>query len=184
MDNIEESYDEKPEQNQKRSANQEAPEDSLILEELESARSELNEYRHKFIRAQADMENQRKRMEREIDKANKYAIQDFIIKLLPAKDSMEKGMELAQEEEIVDSVALLEGMKAILKLCNETFRNAGLEEINPVGKAFDPKLHEAVSIRAVQDIEPNQVLQVFQKGCILNGRLVRPARVEVSTNIK
>jgi molecular chaperone GrpE len=182
MSNIDESYKEKPEQNQKQTFDQEAARGDLIFEEYEKVRTELNEYKSKFIKASAEMDNQRKRMEREIDSAEKFALHDFILKLLPAKDSMEKGIEIAKEEEIVDSKTLLDGMRATLKLCNEAFRDAGLEEINPLGEVFDPELHEAMSVKKVEDIEANQVLTVFQKGCILNGRLVRPAWVEVSIN--
>jgi len=182
MSNIDESYKEKPDQYQKKAANREASKGDPIFEEYEKARSELNDYKSKFIRASAELENQRKRMEREIDSAKKFALHDFILKLLPAKDSMEKGIEIAKEEEIVDSKTLLDGMRATLKLFNEAFQDAGLEEINPLGEEFDPELHEAMSVKKVDDIEANQVLTVFQKGCILNGRLVRPAWVEVSIN--
>ena len=173
MNDINESVNEELEQNKKSSASQ---------EEIEQLLKDLEAYKQRLARTQADMDNQRKRMEREIESAKMFAIQDFVIKLLPAKDSMEKGLEHAEEEQVLDSETLLEGMKATLMLCNGVFRNAGLEEINPVGKTFDPELHEAMSIREVQDAEPNQILTVFQKGCILNGRLIRPARVEVSTN--
>ena len=139
-----------------------------------------NEYKEQLIRCRAEMENQRKRMEREMDNARKFALQDFITALLPATDSMEKGLDISYMENEIDAEALFEGMTSTLKICKEVFKGAGVEEINPHGLAFDPELHEAMAIRAVAGKEANIVLSVFQKGYLLNGRLIRPARVEVS----
>ena len=83
-------------------------------------------------------------------------------------------------EDGIDGQALFEGMTSTLKICKEAFKSAGVEEIDPLGKTFDPELHEAMAIRQVDGEKPNIVLSVYQKGYLLNGRLIRPARVEVS----
>lgn len=151
-----------------------------IENELNDAREQMNEYKEQLIRTRAEMDNQRKRMDREIENARKFALQDFLPKLLPAKDSMEKGLDIAYLEDGIDGETLFEGMTSTLKICNEAFKSAGVEEINPLGKAFDPELHEAMAIKQDDGAEPNTVLSVYQKGYLLNGRLIRPARVEVS----
>ena len=148
--------------------------------EVEELRNAIVDQRNQIIRSHADMENQRKRLEREIDKARNFAIQDFIVKFLPAKDSMEKGIDIANTQDRIDVETLLEGMVSTLSICNEVFKSAGLEEIDPSDTEFNPELHEAVAVRRVEGKKPNIVLSVFQKGYLLNGRLIRPARVEVS----
>jgi molecular chaperone GrpE len=159
---------------------QEALDAEINSQEFEDLRIEMNDYKNQLIRSQAELENQRKRMEREMDNARKFAIQDFVSKLLPAKDSMEKGLDVAYMEDGVDAETLLSGVVSTLKICDDAFKQAGVEEINPEGEPFNPEFHEAMAIRKVENEKPNMVLSVFQKGYLLNGRLIRPARVEVS----
>lgn len=148
--------------------------------ELKSAQEQAQDYKEQLIRSRAEIENQRKRMEREIDNAKKFALQSFITQLLPAKDSMEKGLDVSYMEGGVDGETLFEGMTSTLKICEDVFKTAGVEEIDPLRQEFNPELHEAMAIKKVDDEEPNIVLCVYQKGYLLNGRLIRPARVEVS----
>lgn len=148
--------------------------------ELEELRLELDATKGQLIRSRAELDNQRKRLEREIENAGKFALQGFITKMLPAKDSMEKGLDISYMEDGVDAEALFEGMTSTLRICTEAFKSVGVEEIDPLGKAFDPELHEAMAIKQIEGHEPNIVLSVYQKGYLLNGRLIRPARVEVS----
>jgi len=148
--------------------------------EIAELKTELQDVKELLFRARAEMENQRKRMEREAEVAKKYALQGFITSLLPAKDSMEQGLDVAYMENGVDEEALLEGMTSTLKICKEAFSSAGVKEINPLGEEFNPELHEAMTIKPVNDAAPNIVLCVYQKGYLLKDRLIRPARVEVS----
>lgn len=134
-----------------------------------------------LLRALAENENMRKRHRREVENAHKFAINDFVSRILPVKDSLEKGIDIAYLDESVDAEVLFEGMNNTLKLMDDTFKYAGIEEIDPIGIPFDPEYHEAMAIKKVDDAEPNLVLSVFQKGYLLNGRLIRPARVEVSS---
>ncbi len=169
-----------PEMNPEDITGQDQMNEEIRDKKLEELRSEMNGYKEQLIRARAEIENHRKRMEREMDNTRKYAIQDFASKLLPAKDSMEKGIDVAYMEDGIDAEALFEGTLSTLKICNEAFKQTGVEEINPKGEVFIPEFHEAISIKKVDNVKPNIVLSVFQKGYLLNGRLIRPARVEVA----
>jgi molecular chaperone GrpE len=148
------------------------------MSELEAAAAE---WKAKYVRAMADIDNLRKRMRREHENAEQVAIQDFTARLLPAKDAMERGLEMAASGDGVDAVSLMDGMSGTLGMINKAFVDSGVEEINPEGAVFDPELHEAVSVRNVPDMEAGMVLTVFEKGYVFNGRLIRPAKVEVSS---
>lgn len=143
-------------------------------------KTDVENCREDLLRAHAENENLKKRFRREIDDAHKYAIQDFVIRMLPAKDSIEKGIEIGYMEEKMDAQSLYEGMNATIKLMQNAFKAVGLEEINPIGHPFDPEFHEAMVVKHLENVRPNKVIAVFEKGYLLNGRLIRPARVEVS----
>jgi len=91
--------------------------------------------------------------------------------MLPAKDSIEKGMTIAYMEEKMDAVSLFEGMNATIKLMQDAYKAVGLEEINPIGHHFDPEFHEAMVVIYLENVRPNKVITVFQKGYLFNGRL-------------
>ena len=152
----------------------------LMTTELEELRHEAIEYKEKLYRALGEIEKQRERLIREIDNERKYAIQDFIIKLLPAKDSLEMGLTFAYSDKDIDPEMLVQCMNSTLKICYDTFNSNGVEEINPMGELFNPEYHEAMSTRKIENNQINVVLKVFQKGYLLNGRLLRPASVEVA----
>lgn len=154
-----------------------------IPTEVDALKQELNAIKDQYLRDRAETENQRKRMVKEIENARKFALQDFITRLLPAKDSIEKGLDISYVENGIDGEVLFEGMTSSLRICNDAFKSAGVEEIDPIGQEFDPELHEAITLREVEGEKPNMVLSVYLKGYLLNGRLVRPARVEVSAAI-
>lgn len=143
-------------------------------------KTDVENCREDLLRAHAENENLKKRFRREIDDAHKYAIQDFVIRMLPAKDSIEKGIDICNMEEKMDAESLFEGMNATIKLMQNAFKAVGLEEINPIGHPFDPEFHEAMVVKHLENVRPNKVIAVFEKGYLLNGRLIRPARVEVS----
>lgn len=154
--------------------------DSLKQELDEMARS-LDETKKHVMRLSAELVNQKKRFEKENDKTREMAAFDFIASILPAKDSMETGLDIAyMEDGSIKAEDLFEGMSSTLKILNEAFRKAGIKEIDPLGHDFDPELHEAMSVKKVENAPPNKVLTVYQKGYMLHGRLIRPARVEVS----
>jgi molecular chaperone GrpE len=177
MMNHDESYETDPAPD---NTGQELTHENQDAAELEEMRAALNECQTQLIRSRADMDNQCKRMQREIETAKVLAAIDFIAKLLPAKDSLEKGLKIADEQDGIEWTSLYEGMTSTLKICNEAFKAEGIEEINPLGEEFDPEVHEAMTVKKSEDTEPNRVLSVYQKGYVLKRRLIRPARVEVS----
>lgn len=132
----------------------------------------------KALRAQAELENVRKRSSRDIENAHKYALEKFLNDLLPVLDSMELGMNAASSAEDIDS--LREGMDLTLKKFASVMEKFGVSEVFPQGEKFNPELHEAVSMQELEGAESGTVTAVMQKGYELNGRLVRPAMVVVA----
>jgi molecular chaperone GrpE len=147
-----------------------------IPEALAAAQSKAQENWNSYMRAVAELENYRKRAEREVDQARKYAIERFAQELLPVGDALEAGIRSGSANPTV----LLEGAQATLKELNRAFDKAGIKILDPTGQSFDPNWHEAMVAQESRDVPPNTVLTVIQKGYSLNGRLLRPARVIVS----
>lgn len=159
---------------------QAADQDLAALEEaLGKAEQEAAEQREAMLRMHAEMENLRKRLIRDLEKSRKRALEGFMDDLLPVRDSLEKGLEAAESEASVES--LKEGKALILRMLGKVMSDHGLEEIDPVGESFDPELHEAISMIPSPQHAENEVIDVVQKGYRLNDRLVRPARVVVSS---
>lgn len=145
---------------------------------IAEAEARAQQHREDLLRAAAEMDNVRKRAAREIDAARQYGIERFAGELLPVVDSLVLGLESAPD---ADPATLREGQDATLRLLLKAFERAGLTEIDPAGQPFDPGQHEAMAMRPSAEHPPHTVLQVFQRGWLLNGRLLRPARVIVST---
>ncbi|MFC3023093.1 nucleotide exchange factor GrpE [Vibrio zhugei] len=146
---------------------------------LHASQEQLKEQKDAVLRAKADVENMRRRSEQEVDKARKYALSRFAEELLPVIDNLERTMQAADaENEAVKP--LFEGVELTHKTFVDTIEKFGLTPINPEGEAFNPELHQAMSIQESPDHEPNMVMFVMQKGYLLNGRVVRPAMVMVS----
>jgi molecular chaperone GrpE len=145
-------------------------------EALAAAQGKAQENWNSYMRAVAELENYRKRAEREIDQARKYAIERFAQELLPVADAQEAGIRAGS----ANPGALLEGAEATLRELNRAFEKAGIKVIDPKGVPFDPNWHEAMVAQESAEVPPNNVLSVIQKGYSLNGRLLRPARVVVS----
>ena len=144
---------------------------------LAEAEARAEQYREDLLRAAAEMDNVRKRAAREIDAARQYGIERFAGELLPVADSLALGLE----SPAVDPAALREGQEATLRLLIKAFERVGLAEIDPTGQPFDPARHEAMATRPSAEYPSHTVLQVVQRGWLLNGRLLRAARVIVST---
>ncbi len=134
----------------------------------------------KYLRAAAELENVRKRAARDVDNARKFALERFSGELLAVRDSLEMGLSA---DEQADAAVLRQGSEATLKLLTGTLEQFGVVEIDPHGEPFDPEMHEAMTMQPSADVEPGSVLTVFQKGYMLNGRLLRPARVVVSAEL-
>lgn len=149
--------------------------------ELEDLRSKEAETRDQLLRARAELENLRKRTARDVEDSRKFALQNFVRELLPVKDSLETGLRTGSIETSGNAASLMQGIRLTLKLWQEALAREGVEELDPLGQPFDPDLHEALTTRHSLDAPPNTVLEVMQKGYLLNGRLIRPARVIVAT---
>ena len=141
---------------------------------------EVDQYKNEALRAQAEMENLRRRLERDVSNAHKYGSERLVVDLLPVIDSLVRGLEESQSgDEAVQS--LRKGMELTLDILHNTLKKHGVEEINPArGDAFNPELHEAMSMQKDPEAEPNTILQVLQRGYSLNGRVVRAAMVMVA----
>ena len=144
---------------------------------LAAAQAKAQENWNSYMRAVAELDNYRKRSEREIDQARKFAIERFAQELLTVGDALEAGLRAGSA---TSGAALLEGAQATLKELNRAFDKAGIKILDPAGQPFDPNWHEAMVAQESREAPPNTVLTVIQKGYSLNGRLLRPARVIVS----
>ena len=131
------------------------------------------------LRAQADAQNVKRRAEQDVEKARKFALEQFTRELLPVVDNLERALEAASgEDEVVKPIA--EGVELTLKSFLDALSKFNIERVDPQGEPFDPNLHQAMSMIENDEVEPNSVIAVMQKGYTLNGRLVRPAMVMVS----
>ncbi len=146
---------------------------------LEDARAKADSHWDQVVRLQAELDNLRKRHDRELENAHKYALERFVSELLPVRDSMELGLSAAQEEN-ASVEKLREGTELTLKLLSDVMEKFNVQQIDPQGEPFNPELHQAMSIQPRDDVPPNTVVTVVQRGYTLNGRLVRPAMVMVS----
>ncbi|RPI12405.1 MAG: nucleotide exchange factor GrpE [Lysobacterales bacterium] len=149
-----------------------------IEAELAEARAQAAEYRDNFLRAVAEADNVRKRAQRDVEAASRYAVERFAAELLDVRDSLELGTAAAGQG--AGTAQLLEGMDATLRLLTKAFEKAGISVVDPLGQPFDPEYHEAMATQPSANQPPGTVLSVVQKGYLLNGRLLRPARVLVS----
>lgn len=144
---------------------------------LEAARTEAEGQRERALRAVAELENVRRRAERDVEKAHRYGVERFARELLAVKDSLELGLQTARDG---DDDAVREGLTATIKLLGQCFEKFGIEEIDPEGDPFDPEAHEAMATQPSAEAAPDTVLMVIQKGYRLHERLLRPARVIVA----
>ncbi|MFP4295777.1 MAG: nucleotide exchange factor GrpE [Halothiobacillaceae bacterium] len=149
-----------------------------LQQALTDARAEVEVQRNEVLRLHAEMDNLRKRVEKDVQNAHKYALERFVEGLLPVVDSLEMGLEAAARDEAsVDTIR--EGTEMTLRMMLQALEKNGVEVVSPEGERFDPDLHQAMSMQP-DDGEPNRVVGVMQKGYRLNGRVVRPALVVVS----
>jgi len=132
----------------------------------------------KVVRAQAEMENLRKRAARDVENAHKYALEKFTNELLPIMDSLELGLSASVKAKNLDN--LCKGMELTLEMFNTVMEKFGITMIEPKGEKFNPELHDAVSMQETNDSNSGIIIEVMQKGYTLNGRLIRPAMVVVA----
>lgn len=148
-----------------------------LEEQLTLAEQKAHKNWEDAVRAQAELDNVRRRMEREVANAHKYGVEKLIASLLPVVDSLEQALQLADKN---THASMHEGLELTMKLFVDVLQKFDVTVVDPLGEAFDPQQHEAMSIQQDPDSPANTVLAVFQKGYKLNDRIVRPARVIVS----
>lgn len=154
------------------------PSYTALEEQLTLAEQKAHENWEKSVRALAELDNVRRRMEREVANAHKYGVEKLISALLPVVDSLEQALQLADKN---SDPAMHEGLELTMKLFLDVLQKFDVEQIDPLGEVFDPQQHEAMSMQPAPGTPPNSVIMVFQKGYKLSDRVIRPARVIVST---
>lgn len=150
----------------------------LETEAIAAAKMEVARIRETMLRMQAETDNTRKRLTRELERSRKLALERVMRDLLQVRDSLERGLEIDPGSASVKS--LLEGQQLTLKVLTKVMEDHDLKVIDPVGQPFNPELHEAMTMLPSADYEENTVMEVLEKGYLLHERLVRPARVVVS----
>jgi molecular chaperone GrpE len=148
-----------------------------LQQALVAADQRAKDHWEQYLRAVAELDNVRKRAQRDIEAANRYGLEKFAAELLPVKDSLELAVQNSGRAE---AKSLREGQEATLQLLSRALEKLGVTVIDPVGEPFDPARHEAMMAQESNTAEPNSVLKVVQLGYELNGRLLRPARVIVA----
>jgi molecular chaperone GrpE len=174
----------------------EAPEEAVELADMskaelfkdaENAREEAAKFRDAALRAEAEMQNVRRRASKDVEHAHKFGAEKLIQNLLPVIDSLEKALESSELVKDLDqdhsAKAVLDGVGLCHKMFLDTLGKENVAVVDPHGEPFDPNLHQAMSMVENPDMEPNSVVAVIQKGYQLNGRLVRPAMVMVSKGV-
>ena len=146
--------------------------------EIKKLEDQIAEYYDQLMRSRAELENFKKRTKREIVQIRNYANEQFAVELLAIKDSLELGLQVDIKE---DAKKLHEGIELTLKLLRQTFEKFGIKEINPEGETFNPQHHQAMMTQTDTTKPPNTILNVLQKGYLMNDRLLRPAMVCVSS---
>jgi molecular chaperone GrpE len=150
-----------------------------LLKKLSEIQEQVQDNYDLYMRTYAEMENIKKRGIKEREELAKYANESLIKEILPVIDSLEKAISYARDDE--NSSALIEGLKLTRDGLMKTLEKAGLEEVEAIGKPFDPNFHEAVSQQRDDTVAPGHVMIELQKGYALNGRLIRPSTVVVSS---
>ena len=150
-----------------------------LNEALAEARRAAQENLDRALRAQAELENVRRRVERDLQNAHKFALERFVSELLPVKDSLELGLSASTEKGAsVESIA--EGAELTLRMLEQAMEKFGVRVVDPAGESFNPAFHQAMTMQESDTAESGTVLTVVQKGYLLNQRLVRPAMVIVA----
>jgi molecular chaperone GrpE len=152
-----------------------------IVEKQGDLGKEIAVLKDEIIRMRAEADNVRKRNARELDNLRKFSLDKFAKALIPVADSMDKELEANAKDGVQMTVEqMVEGTVMTQKVLLKVLNDNGVEVINPEGEKFNPEFHEAMTQIPHPELEPNTIVDVFQKGYILNGRLVRPAMVVVS----
>ena len=157
-----------------------APEIKQLQADLDQARAEAAELLDRLLRAKAEVENTRKRAQADVASAHKYALERFAAEIITVRDSLEFARMVELPADSSPAVQKMhEGLDLTLKLMDSIFQKFGLTRLDPQGEKFDPERHQAISLVEAEEVPPNHVVNVVQKGYLLNDRLLRPAMVVI-----
>ena len=154
-----------------------------LQKQLEEVKQEAKENWDRALRFQAEMENLKRRTQKDLENAHKFGLEKFAKELLVVLDSLELGIQ-ASTADNPEVVKLREGSELTIKQFEAVFSKFNIEKIDPLGQPFNPEQHQAMSTQASAEYEPNSVMIVFQKGYMLSGRLLRPAMVVVAKAVE
>jgi molecular chaperone GrpE len=149
-----------------------------LAAELAAAQVQLTEARDAQLRAYAEMENVRKRAQRDVEAAHRFAVERFAADMIEVRDTLELGIAAAGAAP--EAATFVEGMQATLRMVDKAFEKAGIAVLDPLGEPFNPQFHEAMVTQPSGEHAPGTVMAVVQKGFTLNGRLLRAARVVIA----
>ena len=150
-----------------------------LQKQIEELKAKADENWNLYLRSQAEIENVRKRGQKDVESAHKYAVDKFVAELIPIKESMDLGYAASHEAD-VDIAKIKEGTELTLKMFGSMFEKFKIIEVNPKGEKFNPSFHEAISMLPSPEFDANIVMDVVQKGYLLNERVIKPALVVVS----
>jgi molecular chaperone GrpE len=180
---VEDSIKQAEEQVEASDANEAISAEQEKINELELAlvvaKSTVNDQKDSVIRAKAEVDNVRRRSAQDVEKARKFALDKFAAELLPVVDNLERAIESVDKED-EGQKGLAEGVELTLQSMMAALDKFGVKVVDPLDQPFNPELHQAMSMQEIENVAPNTVIAVMQRGYELNGRLVRPAMVMVS----
>ncbi|MBR6389128.1 MAG: nucleotide exchange factor GrpE [Opitutales bacterium] len=153
-----------------------------LKDELEKAKAEAAKNYDSYLRAAANLDTFRRRVQRDMDDLRKFAIQPFVEELLPSIDNLELALSHARGNS--DFKNMVSGIEMVLSQIKKVFETFGIAEIRPIGEDFDPNFHECVAQQPSEKYAENKVSEIMRTGYTLNGRLIRPASVVVSSGAK
>lgn len=160
--------------------NAEASDKTENCSDLEQTRAKLSALEDEFLRFRAESENLRRRTLKDAENARKFAAEKLLLELLPVADTLMRGIEVARSDKATIE-NLIEGKEATLRMLAKAMENSGVKEVDPLGQPFNPEWHQAMSTQApTEGVAENTVVAVFQRGYLLNERLLRPALVVVA----
>ncbi|RMG01346.1 MAG: nucleotide exchange factor GrpE [Nitrospirae bacterium] len=182
MRDVEEKKEFPPEEKKEELPSEPLKEEKTLEEKLSELEKELEEQKEKYIRLYAEFDNYRKRVQKEKEELVKYSVEPLIGDLLTVLDNLEMALEHASKES--DPKSLIEGVELTLREFKKVIYNYGVEEIEALGKPFDPTVHHAMSQIERPDVEHNTVVEEYRKGYKLKDRVMRPSLVAVSKKVE
>ena len=147
-----------------------------LQQKLTETEGKANQYWERLLRVQAETDNALRRAERDVAMAHKYALEKFVSELLPIIDSLERAVSIQGD----DSSSVIEGVNMTLQMFYTALEKFGVAKVDPLSQPFNPEHHQAISTHEAKDVPAGTVLNVLQKGYLLNNRLIRPALVVVA----